>query len=226
MERPMSMERPRVADGAPAVDPQSLAVDPWVAIELGIGDNAVTKAHYYAGDEELRSKCTIVRTESEARVAIEALYAASTRGAVHACDTEVMDIDLSAVGPVGNGHVTCVSIFSGRDVDYGDGKGKALWIDNLDEAAGLLQVFKEWFEDQTQKKVWHNYGFDRHVMYNEGIDCLGFGGDTMHMARLADSSRDKSAGGGAGYGLEALTADYIGTRKVRSAALWLPHRPV
>jgi hypothetical protein len=32
--------------------------------------------------------------------------------------------------------------------------------------------------------VWHNYGFDRHVMGNEGIDCGGFFGDTFHMARL------------------------------------------
>jgi hypothetical protein len=42
------------------------------------------------------------------------------------------------------------------------------------------------------KKVWHNYGFDRHVLFNEGLNCRGFAGDTMHMARLWDSSRDKA----------------------------------
>jgi len=77
-------------------------------------DNAVTKRAYYAGDELLRSKVTIVRTVDEAKVAIEALY--KTHGAVHACDTEVMEIDLKEVGPVGNGKVTCLSIYSGPTV--------------------------------------------------------------------------------------------------------------
>ena len=36
----------------------------------------------------------------------------------------------------------------------------------------------------------------------------------MHMARLADSSRDKLTGAGAGYSLEALTHDIVGRRKV------------
>ena len=38
-------------------------------------------------------------------------------------------------------------------------------------------------------KCWHNYGYDRHILANHGIDCVGFGGDTMHMARLTDPSR-------------------------------------
>ena len=129
---------------------------------------------------------------------------------VWACDTEVADIDLKCVGPVGNGIVTCVSIFGGPDVDFGDGAGGALWIDNLGDAAGVLQEFKEWFEDANVKKVWHNYGFDRHVMNNEGIDVKGFEGDTMHMARLWDTSRDRtSGGGGEGYSLATLSQELI-----------------
>ena len=54
------------------------------------------------------------------------------------------------VGPVGHGKVTCVSIFSGPDVDYGDGPGKALWIDNLDDADGVLQEFKVSHETALQ----------------------------------------------------------------------------
>lgn len=50
--------------------------------------------------------------------------------------------------------------------------------------------------------MWHNYAFDRHVFGNHGIWPRGFGGDTMHMARLWDSSR-----AGKGYSLEALTKD-------------------
>jgi hypothetical protein len=38
-------------------------------------------------------------------------------------------------------------------------------------------------------QVWHNYSFDYHVLDNLGIECKGFGGDTLHMARLFDASR-------------------------------------
>jgi DNA polymerase-1 len=60
--------------------------------------------------------------------------------------------------------------------------------------------------------VWHNYGFDRHVLNNEGIDVKGFFADTMHLARLHNTSRDKLSGGsvnGTGYSLEALSEDLI-----------------
>ncbi len=157
---------------------------------------------------------TMVRTVEEARVVMERLMSPESERVFHACDTEVMEIDLKNVGPVGNGYVTCASIYSGPDFDYGlgDGKGTSLWIDNLDDSFGVLQEFKEFFEDERFQTVWHNYGFDRHVMWNEGIDVKGFGGDTMHMARLQDTSRAKY-GAGTGYSLEALTADLLGRRK-------------
>jgi DNA polymerase-1 len=156
-------------------------------------------------------KATIVRNKSDARKVMKVLMSADP-SIFHACDTEVMAIDLNEVGPVGNGYVTCVSIYSGPDFDYGlgDGKGKTLWIDNLDDAHAILQEFKDWFEDSRFLKIWHNYGFDRHVIWNEGIDCQGFGGDTMHMARLQDTSRLKS---GQGYSLEALTSELLQKRK-------------
>lgn len=162
---------------------------------------------------------TIVRTKEEAKIVLAKLQAAEP-GIFHACDTEVMCIDLTSEGPVGNGYVTCVSMFSGFDFDYGlgDGPGTCLWIDNLDEAFGTLEVFKPWFEDENHLKVWHNYGFDRHVMWNHGIDVRGFGGDTMHMARLEDTSRGsitrlKTDGGKNGYSLEALTESLLKVRK-------------
>jgi len=124
---------------------------------------------------------------------------------IWACDTEVADIDLKMQGPVGNGRVICVSIYGGPDVNFSDGSS-TLWIENDGQTDGLLQEFKAWFEDEQYKKVWHNYGFDRHVMFNEGIDCRGFAGDTMHMARLWDTSREKTAiGTGSGYSLESLS---------------------
>ena len=42
------------------------------------------------------------------------------------------------------------------------------FIPYVGDAAGILQQFKGWFEDDSIRKVWHNYGFDRHVMNNEG----------------------------------------------------------
>jgi len=128
--------------------------------------------------------------------------------------------------------VICISIYGGPGVDFGDGDNRVLWVDNLGKAEGVLQEFKGWLEDPNTQKVWHNYGFDRHVLYNEGINCRGFAGDTMHMARLWDSSRDKAdasssssngngenGGGGngngesgtstKGYALEALSKELV-----------------
>lgn len=51
--------------------------------------------------------------------------------------------------------------------------------------------------------MWHNYGFDRHVLSNMGIECRGFAGDTLHMARLLDASRR----GSKTYALDSLTSD-------------------
>jgi hypothetical protein len=168
---------------------------------------------YFDSSDLKIPEVTIVRTKEQAKMVMEKLMSADT-SILHACDTEVMDIDLKQVGPIGNGYVTCASVYSGPDFDYGlgDGPGTTLWIDNLDDACGILQEFKEWFEDPTRYKVWHNYGFDRHVMWNEGIDCQGFGGDTMHMARLEDTSRSKS-GEGLGYSLAALTHTILDMRK-------------
>ena len=51
--------------------------------------------------------------------------------------------------------------------------------------------------------MFHNYGFDRHIFYNHGINVRGFGGDTMHMARLFDSSRNPGE-----YSLASLTKHF------------------
>lgn len=137
-----------------------------------------------------------------ARRAVEVL--AQHNHLVHACDTEVAGLDLSK-SPLGQGTVICVSVYSGPEIDFGSGPGRALWVDTT--AEGVLDELRGWLEDERALKVWHNYGFDRHVLYNHDIDVRGFGGDTMHMARLWDASRL------AGYSLEALTNELLGRRK-------------
>jgi len=126
---------------------------------------------------------------------------------IFAWDTEVVDVDLTAQSPVGNGRVICASVYAGPSVDWGN--GPKLWIDNLDAAAGTLNAFTPALSDEAVLKVWHNYGFDRHVLFNHGIDAKGFAGDTMHMARLWDTSRALSGG----YGLEALSGELLSRRK-------------
>ena len=106
---------------------------------------------------------------------------------VHAWDTETINIDPKEESPVGNGLVICASCFIGPDVNFGN--GPRLFIDNYSDAKDIILEFKEYLENDNYLKCWHNYGFDRHILYNHGIDVRGFGGDTMHMARLVDPSR-------------------------------------
>ena len=69
-----------------------------------------------------------------------------------------------------------------------------------ERARKVLAAFKPFFRDARIRKVWHNYSFDRHVLANMGVAAAGFAGDTMHMARLWNSSRK-----GKGYTLENLS---------------------
>lgn len=132
------------------------------------------------------------------------------RHLVHACDTEVAGIDVKQETPVNHGEIICFSIYSGPQATFGNGKS-CIWVDVLDGGGkDLLAIFAPFFEDPSIKKVWHNYSFDNHIIENYGLKLSGFHADTMHMARLWDSSR-RIIGG---YSLEVLTSD----RKVMSDA--------
>jgi DNA polymerase-1 len=122
----------------------------------------------------------------------------------HAWDTETIGVDPNETSPVGHGQVICLSAFCGPLVNFGN--GPRLWIDNYGDAEGTLDLFKSYFENADIPKVWHNYSFDRAVLYNHGIDCHGFAGDTMHMSRLLDASRLR-------YSLESLTEDFLLRKK-------------
>ena len=128
---------------------------------------------------------TIVRTIQDAQRAIEILRKYKDR--VHAWDTETVDLALKEESPVLNGKVICLQAFLGMDVPFWD--GPRLFVDNFCDAEGILNEFKDYFEDEEMKKIWFNYGFDRHVIENHGIKLKGFYADVMHMARLVDPSR-------------------------------------
>ncbi|XP_023536872.1 DNA polymerase I B, chloroplastic/mitochondrial-like [Cucurbita pepo subsp. pepo] len=125
------------------------------------------------------------------------------RNLVHACDTEVAKIDVKQETPVDHGEIICFSIYSGPTADFGNGKS-CIWVDVLDGGGKeILLQFAPFFEDPSIRKVWHNYSFDNHIIENYGIKVSGFHADTMHMARLWDSSRRINGG----YSLEALSGD-------------------
>lgn len=150
---------------------------------------------------------TLVQSADQARRVVDQLRKLPA-GTHVAWDTEVAGIDASSQSPVGNGRVICASFFCGPEHNFGS--GPCVWIDNDGPAHGTLASFKEILEDEQSAKVFHNFGFDRHVLFNEGIDVRGLTGDTMHMARLWDSARDKAGG----YSLESLSEDLLGARKV------------
>ncbi|KVH99126.1 3'-5' exonuclease domain-containing protein [Cynara cardunculus var. scolymus] len=118
----------------------------------------------------------------------------------------VAAIDVKQETPVDHGEVICFSIYSGHEADFGNGKS-CIWVDVLDGGGkSMLDIFSAFFENPSIKKVWHNYSFDNHVIENYDLKLSGFHADTMHMARLWDSSRRMSGG----YSLEALTSDSKG----------------
>ncbi|CAE7807588.1 POLIA, partial [Symbiodinium necroappetens] len=86
----------------------------------------------------------------------------------HAIDTEVRGWT-PEVTPYGHGEVVCFSIFVGPNVDFGS--GAQLLVDNMDEDGnlrGLVEHFREYFEDPGIKKVFQNYAFDRAILLNHG----------------------------------------------------------
>lgn len=156
------------------------------------------------------SDVTVVRDRATAEHVLSKLYSIGVKSRFHAIDTEVTNIDVKTQSPVGNGEVTCISIYVGPDIDFGN--GPRLFIDTLDCIdCNMFDIFRPYLQDVTIKKVWHNYSFDRAVLYNHNINVLGFGGDTMHMARLWDSARKASGG----YSLEDLSHTLLGSQYVK-----------
>ncbi|XP_039853051.1 DNA polymerase I A, chloroplastic-like isoform X2 [Panicum virgatum] len=150
-------------------------------------------------------KVLVVDNIESARTVVQ-LLTTKYKNFIHACDTEVANIDVKDETPVGHGQVTCFSIYSANSnaqvADFGNGK-TSIWVDVLDGGRDVLMEFVPFFEDPSIKKVWHNYSFDSHVIENHGIKVAGFHADTMHLAHLWDSSRRTDGG----YSLEGLTND-------------------
>jgi len=173
----------------------------------------------------------VVTDPSHAREVAAVLRARA--GDVHAIDTEVHGIDVRHDSPRLSGELVCFSVYvragAGDGESDGEGEGGSggdplcVWVDTDPARPGgraTLEAFRGYLADPCVHKVWHNYGFDRHVFEGAGCALAGFAGDTMHMARMHDSGRAgvRKAGEGAaadaadagvvrGYSLESLSSD-------------------
>jgi len=138
---------------------------------------------------------TVVATKEAAQSAVRELQRLRQRP--HAWDTETAGIELGRTkgehSPVCHGQIVCATCYCGEDADFGS--GPKLFVDNTGPDGELLtQYFKPYFEDHTFQKVFHNYSFDRHMLARHGIRLSGFYADTLHLARLFDSSRSSWEG--------------------------------
>ena len=55
---------------------------------------------------------------------------------------------------IGNGKLICASIYCGPNYDFGN--GPRIWIDNLDSSEGTINYFKDYFENDSIKKVFYS----------------------------------------------------------------------
>eukprot|EP00210_Caulerpa_lentillifera_P008356 g7969.t1 len=136
------------------------------------------------GQDYMKDVYTVdsVETARAALRKLEEFLERSNDDQIFACDTEVADTDIL------------------QDCPCGHGRKLFLEDDSDSEARAIIEVFRAFFANERFQKVWHKYGFDRHVLKNMDINCISFGGDTMHMARLWNFSRK-----GKGYSLESLS---------------------
>ncbi|XP_059665247.1 DNA polymerase I A, chloroplastic/mitochondrial-like isoform X2 [Cornus florida] len=148
----------------------------------------VSQSHLHESLAHIYDKVLVVDNISVAKEVVKMLTT-QYRHHVHACDTEVAKIDVRRETPIDHGELICFSIYSEPAANFGNGKS-CIWVDVLDGGGrSLLAEFAPFFEDPSIKKVWHNYSFDSHVLQNYRLKISGFHADTMHMARLCDSSR-------------------------------------
>lgn len=66
---------------------------------------------------------------------------------------QVAKIDVKQETPVNHGEIICFSIYSGPEVDFGNGKS-CIWVDVLAEGGKtILAEFAPFFEDTSIKKA-------------------------------------------------------------------------
>lgn len=133
----------------------------------------------------VESPIDVVETDAQARDLLRRLQGMP---GPFGLDCETVGVDPSEESPVGRGSVVCWSI-SWPDASVGRSRhdtplaGRAfLW-------ASTLPVFRDWLADPAVGKVGHSiWGFDRHVLRNDGFKLEGITADTLRLGRLCNAS--------------------------------------
>ena len=204
------VEQPALASTSPLEEEASTSSLAAAAAETTSQATTSTESPQQPDPHASNPDVYVVNTVGAAQRVV-ALLSSRYRKHCFACDTEVADIDVKTASPVGHGSIISFSLYCGPEAHFGVGQPKEgvrknkVWVDLLDcdDRKAILSTFQPFLEDNGVNKVWHNYGFDKHIFKNEGISCGGFFGDTMHMARLFDSSRTRKGG----YTLASLSGD-------------------
>jgi DNA polymerase-1 len=130
----------------------------------------------------------IVDSAHNACILLDSLfgYAVNYDGPV-ALDTETTGCNPKKEGPVGKARLWCMTLA------WGDtGCEQSAYVPRE-----WLPAFKAWLECDRYPKVGQNiYGYDRHVLANEGLRLRGIVGDTQRMSKLLNPAND------AGHGLK------------------------
>lgn len=74
---------------------------------------------------------------------------------------------------IGNGKLICASIYCGPNYDFGN--GPRIWIDNLDSSEGTINYFKDYFENDSIKKVFYS------SFKNYSTFCFHRSGTIIHL---------------------------------------------
>ncbi|KAH7546679.1 hypothetical protein FEM48_Zijuj01G0227200 [Ziziphus jujuba var. spinosa] len=200
--KPNGSKLGKIVEGTRKTNSEANVEEASVVINKDSAKSEASRPNIHSRLTSIYGKVLVVNSISVAKKIVQKLTS-QYRHLVHACDTEVAKIEVKQETPVDHGEIICFSIYSGPEADFGNGKS-CIWVDVLDGGGKeLLIEFAPFFEDPSIKKVWHNYSFDNHVIENYGLKVSGFHADTMHLARLWDSSRRIKGG----YSLEALTGD-------------------
>lgn len=131
-ESPTAASKPKRRSGAKLGRPRSV---PSAAVAIVDGDDKDEKLMpgilmpIYAPSDP--AKCldgvTIVRNRADAERVVRILNSLPS-STFHAVDTEVADLDIKAQNVAARaGRITCASVYSGPDVDFGNGPKVSCW---------------------------------------------------------------------------------------------------
>lgn len=135
-------------------------------------------------------KIEVVSTPEEATDLVDRLY--DLGGLPVAVDTESDDVSPGEESPAGKGIVITTQFAWVEDdveaeellelIENKSVSVKRVWVDCRDHR--VLDLLKDWLEDENCRKVLHNFSWDCHQFQNHGIILRGLEADTLQLSRM------------------------------------------